>query len=74
MVIDGGVEKATCFLRLKEAYEISGRLEVCGCTDDCEARRRILQYIGLTVELVFKLHEAGYTMTVQQLNLSSSTG
>ena len=67
VVIDSSVENAVCYLRLKEAYQASGRLEICGCGHECEAKRRIFQYIGLTIDMVVVLHENGFTMTVQQL-------
>ena len=67
MVIDSSVEKAACYLRLKEAYQKSGRLEICDCPHACAARQRILQYVGLTVDFVVTLQEAGYTHTIQQI-------
>ena len=67
MVIDGGVRKSKCFLRIKEAYASGGRLEICGCEGPCESRTRVLQYTGLTINIIYRLHEAGYTMTLQQV-------
>ena len=67
MVLDASVEKSPCFLRLKEAYQKVGRLEICDCPNACSGRRRILQYVGLTVDFIVTLHEAGYTFTLQQL-------
>ena len=67
MVIDPGVEKADCFLSMKEAYERQGRIGLCECLGSCRARERTLQFVGLVVNTVFDLHAAGFTMTVQQL-------
>lgn len=66
-VLDPAVEQAACFGWNKSNYAKYGRIGICDCDGGCGARQRVLQFVGICVELVVELNTHGFEYKLQQL-------